>query len=64
MAWNGANYPQELPEDVNEWDCAVSGHEWQLTTRHADPPQFRGVLPNAICAHCSEQTWIDLEGQP
>ena len=41
-----------------------SGHEWQLLTRHPDPPWVRpGVLPNAICVHCSEQTWIDVQDE-
>jgi hypothetical protein len=59
---NGANDPKECPDrEVDVWDCEARGHEWQLMTRHADPPEHRGILPNAICAHCSEQTWIDLE---
>ena len=37
------------------------GHRWQMLTRHPDPPHQRGVLPNAICVHCSEQAWFDLE---
>lgn len=43
-------------------DCTrPEGHEWQLLTRHADPPWVTpGALPNAICVHCSEQSYIDL----
>ena len=58
MVWAGANYPQEHLEDDDSWDCNAYGHEYQLLTRHADPPgDVR--LSNAICAHCSEHTWLD-----
>lgn len=36
------------------------GHEWQLLTRHPDPPGYEGVLPNAICAHCEDQAYIEI----
>jgi hypothetical protein len=61
MVWNGANDPQEYLEDADEWDCDAYGHEYQILSRHADPPGYRGVLSNAICAHCSEHAWIDLD---
>lgn len=61
MAWAGANYPQEYLEDDDTWDCDVYGHEWEMLTHHPDPPNHRGTLSNAVCIHCSEQTWIDLE---
>jgi hypothetical protein len=60
MVWAGANYPQEYLEDDDTWNCDEYGHEYQLLTRHADPPG-RAVLSNAVCAHCSEHTWINLD---
>lgn len=59
--WNGANYPQEYPDrDEDTWDCDAYGHEYQLLTRHADPPGYVR-FSNAICVHCSEHTWIDVD---
>lgn len=44
-------------------ECERSeGHEWQLLTRHPDPPTGDVRLANAICVHCSEQCHIDLGG--
>ena len=67
---SGLNTTDAVPLDFaeensgnDEWDCAAQGHEWQLTTRHPDPPAHRGVLPNAICCHCSEQTWFNLDAK-
>ena len=54
--------PAPTHQPFNPAECdRPEGHEWQLLTRHPDPPGQHGVLPNAICVHCSEQTWFDLE---
>jgi hypothetical protein len=64
--WNGTNDPQEYaaPREENgpSDECVrAEGHEYQLLTRHADPPEHRGELANAICCHCWDQAWFPVE---
>jgi hypothetical protein len=53
--------PDAPARRFTEAECVEpGGHLWQTLTRHPDPPGHEGVLPNAICVHCSEMTVLDL----